>query len=36
MANGYIDDFGQKIGGAKKDRWKEIGLGVEDLDDIDL
>ncbi len=32
----YINDFGQKIGGAKKDLWKERGLRIEDLNDIDL
>ena len=26
-----IDDFGKKIGGAKKDLWKERGLCIEDL-----
>ena len=26
-----IEDFGKKIGGAKKDLWKERGLSVEDL-----
>jgi hypothetical protein len=26
-----IDDFGQKIGGAKKDLWKSRGLGLSDL-----
>ena len=26
-----IQDFGEKIGGAKKDLWKERGLSVEDL-----
>lgn len=31
-----IEDFGTKIGGAKKDVWKVRGLKVEDLDDIDL
>lgn len=27
-----INDFGEKIGGARKDLWKERGLMVEDLD----
>lgn len=27
-----INDFGEKIGGARKDIWKERGLMVEDLD----
>ena len=26
-----INDFGEKIGGARKDVWKERGLMVEDL-----
>ena len=26
-----IQDFGEKIGGAKKDLWKEKGLSIEDL-----
>ena len=29
-----IQDFGEKIGGAKKDLWKERGLSVEDLSDL--
>lgn len=29
-----IDDAGEKIGGARKDRWKERGLRVTDLDDM--
>ena len=29
-----IEDAGQKIGGARKDRWKERGMGVADLDDM--
>lgn len=32
---GFIErheDFGEKIGGAKKDLWKERGLYVEDLE----
>lgn len=29
-----IQDAGVKIGGARKDRWKERGLGVADLDDM--
>ena len=28
-----INDFGEKIGGARKDLWKERGLMVEDLHD---
>ena len=27
-----INDFGEKIGGARKDLWKERGLMVEVLD----
>ena len=27
-----INDFGEKIGGARKDVWKERGLMIEDLD----
>lgn len=27
-----INDFGEKIGGARKNVWKERGLMVEDLD----
>ena len=30
MAN-IITDFGEKIGGARKDLWKVNGLQVEDL-----
>ncbi len=29
-----IDDAGEKIGGARKDRWAERGLNVADLDDM--
>lgn len=29
-----IDDAGQKIGGARKDRWKDRGLDVSDLDEM--
>ena len=29
-----IQDFGEKIGGAKKDLWKDRGLSVEDLLDM--
>lgn len=29
-----IQDFGEKIGGAKKDLWKERGLSIEDLIDM--
>ena len=29
-----IQDAGEKIGGARKDRWKERGLSVEDLDEM--
>lgn len=29
-----IQDFGKKIGGAKKDLWKERGLSIEDLLDM--
>ena len=29
-----IQDFGEKIGGAKKDLWKERGLAIEDLVDM--
>ena len=28
------EDFGEKIGGAKKDLWKDRGLYVNDLDDM--
>ena len=31
-----ITDFGEKIGGARKDLYKSRGLKVEDLDDINL
>lgn len=31
-----IEDFGKKIGGARKDIWAERGLGVEDLIDMTL
>ncbi len=29
---GQHEDFGEKIGGARKDLWKERGLYVNDLD----
>ena len=29
---GVHEDFGEKIGGAKKDLWKDRGLYVDDLD----
>jgi hypothetical protein len=29
-----IDDSGEKIGGARKDRWKERGLNLDDLDSM--
>jgi hypothetical protein len=29
-----IEDTGEKIGGARKDRWKERGLAVADLDEM--
>ena len=29
-----IQDFGEKIGGAKKDLWKERGLALDDLTDM--
>lgn len=29
-----INDFGEKIGGARKDIWKERGLMVENLADM--
>ena len=29
-----MEDFGEKIGGAKKDLWKERGLSIEDLLDM--
>ena len=34
MADNNIqhEDFGEKIGGAKKDLWKDRGLNVNDLD----
>jgi len=31
-----ISDFGKKIGGAKKDLWKERGLSLEDIKDMTL
>ena len=37
MAEGKkIEDFGQKIGGARKDLWKSRGLMVEDLDYMNI
>ena len=30
------EDFGEKIGGAKKDLWKERGLYVEDLEAMNV
>ena len=30
-----IEDFGEKIGGAKKDLWRQRGFLISDLDDID-
>lgn len=32
MANEKIQDFGQKIGGAKKDLWKTRGMQLDDLE----
>lgn len=32
MAVNQLQDFGKKIGGAKKDLWRERGLYSEDLD----
>ncbi len=29
-----IEDFGQKIGGARKDQWKERGMSIEDLSEM--
>ena len=29
-----INDFGEKIGGARKDIWKLRGLMLEDLEDM--
>lgn len=31
-SEGQLKDFGEKIGGARKDRWVDRGLSVEDLD----
>lgn len=31
-----IEDFGKKIGGARKDLWKQRGLMVEDLEEMNL
>lgn len=36
MSNEKIQDFGEKIGGAKKDLWKTNGLSTGDLDDMNL
>lgn len=33
---GRIEDFGEKIGGAKKDLWKTRALGIADLDDLSV
>lgn len=30
------EDFGEKIGGAKKDLWKERGLYAEDLEAMNV
>ena len=31
-----IQDFGEKIGGAKKDLWKERGLSLDDLNGMNI
>ena len=33
---GKIEDFGEKIGGAKKDLWKTRALGLADLDILNV
>ena len=33
---GVHEDFGEKIGGAKKDLWKDRGLYADDLEAIGL
>lgn len=34
--NKKIEDFGKKIGGARKDLWKDRGLSVNDLTDMNI
>lgn len=36
LVNNDIQDFGEKIGGARKDLWRRRGLKVEDLEDLEL
>lgn len=36
MAKQEITDFGEHIGGARKDLWKSRGFKIEDLDDLTL
>lgn len=36
LKNNKIEDFGKKIGGARKDIWAERGLSVDDLSDMNL
>lgn len=36
IMNTDIQDFGEKIGGARKDLWRRRGLKIEDLDDLEL
>lgn len=36
IMNTDIQDFGEKIGGARKDLWRRRGLKVEDLDNLEL
>lgn len=35
-SNKKIEDFGKKIGGARKDLWKDRGLSVNDLADMNI
>ncbi len=35
-SNKKIEDFGKKIGGARKDLWKDRGLSVNDLTDMNI
>ena len=34
MPTNQHEDFGEKIGGAKKDLWRDRGLSVDDLDSM--
>ena len=36
LKNNKIEDFGKKIGGARKDIWAERGLSVDDLSDMNF